>query len=50
MYTASRAWISHMIRARFSGTVWYFPGNEMPSGRGQLNHVPAWGCHSGGKV
>jgi hypothetical protein len=38
-----------MIRARFSGTVWYFPGNEIPSGRGQLNHVARCGCHSGGK-
>ena len=35
---------------RFSGTVWYLPGKEMPSGRGQLNQVPRWGAHSGGNV
>ena len=27
---------------------WYLPGNEIPSGLGQLIHVPRWRCHSGG--
>ena len=46
--TRSRGAISAMIRARFSGTVRYFPGNEIPSGRGQLNHVPRCASHSAG--
>ena len=47
--TRSRGTISRMIAAKLAGTGSYFPGNEIPSGRGQLNHVAVWGCHSGGK-
>src|SRR5690554_1884590 len=50
MCTFWRGAMWRMIFAMLSGTVWYLSGNEIPSGRGQENHVPDCRSHSAGKV